>query len=68
MDLFDSRWSRAELVKQDVVAVGGPEGVIHFLAISNLGGLPPKQVLCSMELIAGHVIPRFRGAPPGRSP
>jgi alkanesulfonate monooxygenase SsuD/methylene tetrahydromethanopterin reductase-like flavin-dependent oxidoreductase (luciferase family) len=68
------------LLAQDVVAFGDPEEIVrvarryeaagftHFLAICNFGGLPHKQVLRSMELLARHVIPRFAGAPPGRSP
>jgi natural product biosynthesis luciferase-like monooxygenase protein len=59
------------LVEQDVVAFGDPEEIVrvarryeaagftHFLAIPNFGGLPHKQVLRSMELMARHVLPRF---------
>jgi len=64
----------ATLLEQDVIAVGDPDeitrvarryeaaGFTHFLAIANFGGLPHKQVLRSMELIARHVIPRFGGS------
>jgi hypothetical protein len=31
----------------------------HFLAITNFGGLPHKQVMRSMELMARHVLSRF---------
>jgi len=34
-------------------------GLTHFLAITNFGGLPHKQALRSMELIARHVLPAF---------
>jgi alkanesulfonate monooxygenase SsuD/methylene tetrahydromethanopterin reductase-like flavin-dependent oxidoreductase (luciferase family) len=59
------------LVQQDVVAFGDPEEIIrvarlyeaagftHFLAIPNFGGLPHKQVLRSMELMARQVLPHF---------
>ena len=59
------------LVEQDVVAVGDPDeilrvarryaaaGFTHFLGIANFGGLPHKQVLRSMELMARHVLPRL---------
>ena len=59
------------LVEQDVVAFGDPEeiarvarryeaaGLTHLLAIANFGGLPHKQVLRSLELMARHVLPRF---------
>ncbi|MFI5327745.1 MAG: hypothetical protein ACHQ7H_16045, partial [Candidatus Rokuibacteriota bacterium] len=59
------------LVEQNVVAFGDPEEIVrvarlyeaagftHLLAISNFGGLPHKQVLRSMELLARHVLPRF---------
>jgi alkanesulfonate monooxygenase SsuD/methylene tetrahydromethanopterin reductase-like flavin-dependent oxidoreductase (luciferase family) len=62
------------LVEQDVVAVGDPEEIVrvarryeaagftHFLAIPNFGGLPHKQVLRSLELLARHVLPRFADA------
>jgi alkanesulfonate monooxygenase SsuD/methylene tetrahydromethanopterin reductase-like flavin-dependent oxidoreductase (luciferase family) len=60
------------LVDQDVVAFGDPDeitrvahvyeraGFTDFLAIPNFGGLPHKRVLRSMELMAKHVLPRFR--------
>jgi alkanesulfonate monooxygenase SsuD/methylene tetrahydromethanopterin reductase-like flavin-dependent oxidoreductase (luciferase family) len=63
------------LIQQDVVAVGDPDEIVrvarryaaagftHFLAIANFGGLPAKQVLRSMELMARHVLPRFATAP-----
>lgn len=78
--LYAVQRSFETLVEQNVVAFGDPEEIVrvarlyesagftHFLAICNFGGLPHKQVLCSMELIARHVIPRFGGAPPGRNP
>ncbi len=59
------------LIQQDVVAFGDPDeitrvarryeaaGFTHFLAIPNFGGLPHKQVLRSLELLARHVLPRF---------
>lgn len=59
------------LVEQDVVAFGDPDeilrvarryeraGFTHFLAIPNFGGLPHKQVLRSLELMARHVLPRL---------
>ena len=59
------------LVQQNVVAFGDPEEIVrvarlyeaagftHFLAIPNFGGLPHKQVLRSMELMARQVLPRF---------
>ncbi len=59
------------LVEKDLLAIGDPEevarvvrryrdaGLTHFLAINNFGGLPHKQVLRSMELIAKHVWPAF---------
>ncbi|MBI2527505.1 MAG: LLM class flavin-dependent oxidoreductase [Candidatus Rokubacteria bacterium] len=62
------------LVAQDVVAFGDPDEVVrvarryeaagftHFLAIANFGGLPHRQVLRSMELMAGHVLPVFHPA------
>ena len=37
-------------------------GFTHFLAIGNFGGMPHKQVLRSMELVARHVLPRFATA------
>ena len=61
------------LVEQNVVAFGDPEEIVrvarlyeaagftHLLAIGNFGGLPHKQVLRSMELLARHVLPRFTG-------
>ena len=61
------------LVEQNVVAFGDPEEIVrvarlyeaagftHLLAIGNFGGLPHKQVLRSMELLARHVLPRFAG-------
>ncbi len=60
------------LLEQNVVAFGDPEeivrvarlyeqaGLTHFLAITNFGGMPHKQVLRSMELLARHVLPRFQ--------
>ena len=54
------------LVAQDVIAIGDPDeilrvagryeaaGFTHLLAIANFGGLPPKRVLRSMELMARH--------------
>lgn len=60
------------LVEKDLIAFGSPDditrvaeryaeaGLTHFLAISNFGGLPHDRVLRSMELIAKHVMPRFR--------
>ena len=62
------------LIEQNVVAFGDPDevarvarlyeeaGFTHLLAISNFGGLPQKQVLRSMELLARHVLPRFAPA------
>jgi alkanesulfonate monooxygenase SsuD/methylene tetrahydromethanopterin reductase-like flavin-dependent oxidoreductase (luciferase family) len=62
------------LIEQNVVAFGDPEEIVrvarlyeeagftHLLAISNFGGLPHKQVLRSMELLARHVLPRFTPA------
>ena len=62
------------LIEQNVVAFGDPEEIVrvarlyeqsgftHLLAISNFGGLPHKQVLRSMELLARHVLPRFAPA------
>ena len=62
------------LVEQNVVAFGDPEEIVrvarlyeaagftHLLAIGNFGGLPHKQVLRSMELLARHVLPRFATA------
>jgi alkanesulfonate monooxygenase SsuD/methylene tetrahydromethanopterin reductase-like flavin-dependent oxidoreductase (luciferase family) len=59
------------LVQQNVVAFGDPEEIVrvarlyeaagftHFLAIPNFGGLPHKQVVRSMELMARQVLPRF---------
>jgi alkanesulfonate monooxygenase SsuD/methylene tetrahydromethanopterin reductase-like flavin-dependent oxidoreductase (luciferase family) len=59
------------LVEENVVAFGDPDeitrvarlyeraGFTHFLAIPNFGGLPHRQVLRSLELIAKHVLPRF---------
>jgi alkanesulfonate monooxygenase SsuD/methylene tetrahydromethanopterin reductase-like flavin-dependent oxidoreductase (luciferase family) len=61
------------LVEQNVVAFGDPDEIVrvarlyeaagftHLLAIANFGGLPHKQVLRSMELLARHVLPRFAG-------
>ena len=34
-------------------------GFTDFLAIGSFGGLPHKQVLRSLELMARHVLPRF---------
>ena len=60
------------LVEKDLIAFGSPDdvarvaqryadaGLTHFLAISNFGGLAHERVLRSMELIAKHVMPRFR--------
>lgn len=62
------------LVEQDVVAFGDPEEIVRvarryeaagftqLLAINNFGGLPHKQALRSMELMARHVLPRFERA------
>jgi alkanesulfonate monooxygenase SsuD/methylene tetrahydromethanopterin reductase-like flavin-dependent oxidoreductase (luciferase family) len=62
------------LVEQNVVAFGDPDEIVrvarlyeaagftHLLAIANFGGLPHKQVLRSMELLARHVLPRFAGS------
>jgi len=59
------------LVEQNVLAVGDPDEVLrvarlyaaagftHLLAIANFGGLPHKQVLRSLELLARHVLPRL---------
>ncbi len=59
------------LIEQDVVAFGDPEeiarvarryeaaGFTHFLAILNFGGMPHKQALRSLDLMARHVLPRF---------
>ena len=59
------------LIEQDVVAFGDPDEIVRvarryeaagftdFLGIANFGGLPHKQVLQSMELMARHVLPRF---------
>jgi alkanesulfonate monooxygenase SsuD/methylene tetrahydromethanopterin reductase-like flavin-dependent oxidoreductase (luciferase family) len=59
------------LVAQDVVAFGDPEEILRvarryaeagftdLLAIPNFGGLPHKQVLRSLELLARHVLPRL---------
>ncbi|MEA2624788.1 MAG: hypothetical protein QOD06_833 [Candidatus Binatota bacterium] len=59
------------LIAEDVVAFGDPDEVVrvarlyeragftHFLAIANFGGLPHRQVLRSLELLAKHVLPRF---------
>jgi alkanesulfonate monooxygenase SsuD/methylene tetrahydromethanopterin reductase-like flavin-dependent oxidoreductase (luciferase family) len=59
------------LVEQNVVAIGDPEEIVRvarlyeaagftrLLAIHNFGGLPHKQVMRSMELLARHVLPRF---------
>lgn len=74
--LYAVQRSFETLVEQDVVAFGDPDEIVrvarryeaagftHFLAISNFGGLPHRQVLRSMELMAKHVLPRFR---PGAS-
>lgn len=60
------------LVEKDLIAFGSPgdiervvrryadAGLTHFLAISNFGGLAHARVLRSMELIARHVLPKFR--------
>jgi alkanesulfonate monooxygenase SsuD/methylene tetrahydromethanopterin reductase-like flavin-dependent oxidoreductase (luciferase family) len=57
-----------ELIQKDLVAFGDTEevlrvaqqyqnaGLTNFLAINNFGGLPHKQVLKSMELIAKGVM------------
>ena len=62
------------LIEQNVVAFGDPDEIVrvarlyeeagftHLLAIANFGGLPHKQVLRSMELLARHVLPRFAPA------
>jgi alkanesulfonate monooxygenase SsuD/methylene tetrahydromethanopterin reductase-like flavin-dependent oxidoreductase (luciferase family) len=62
------------LIEQNVVAFGDPDEIVrvarlyeeagftHLLAISNFGGLPHKQVLRSMELLARHVLPHFAPA------
>jgi alkanesulfonate monooxygenase SsuD/methylene tetrahydromethanopterin reductase-like flavin-dependent oxidoreductase (luciferase family) len=62
------------LLDQNVVAFGDPDEIVrvarlyeeagftHLLAIGNFGGLPHKQVLRSMELLARHVLPRFAPA------
>jgi len=59
------------LVEKNLIAVGDPDeiarvarlyadaGLTHFLAIPNFGGLPHKQVMRSMELMARHVLSRF---------
>jgi alkanesulfonate monooxygenase SsuD/methylene tetrahydromethanopterin reductase-like flavin-dependent oxidoreductase (luciferase family) len=59
------------LVAEDVVAFGDPDEIVrvalvyeragftHLLAIANFGGLPHKQVLRSLELMAHHVLPRL---------
>jgi alkanesulfonate monooxygenase SsuD/methylene tetrahydromethanopterin reductase-like flavin-dependent oxidoreductase (luciferase family) len=59
------------LVEKSLIAVGDPDeiarvaglyadaGLTHFLAITNFGGLPHKQVMRSMELMARHVLSRF---------
>jgi alkanesulfonate monooxygenase SsuD/methylene tetrahydromethanopterin reductase-like flavin-dependent oxidoreductase (luciferase family) len=61
------------LVDKQLIAFGGPEDVIRvarsyeragltdFLAITNFGGLAHARVLRSMELMARHVLPAFRG-------
>jgi alkanesulfonate monooxygenase SsuD/methylene tetrahydromethanopterin reductase-like flavin-dependent oxidoreductase (luciferase family) len=62
------------LIEQNVVAFGDPDEIVrvarlyeeagftHLLAIGNFGGLPHKQVLRSIELLARHVLPRFAPA------
>jgi alkanesulfonate monooxygenase SsuD/methylene tetrahydromethanopterin reductase-like flavin-dependent oxidoreductase (luciferase family) len=57
------------LVERDLVAFGDPDeitrvarryaaaGLTDFLAITNFGGLPHRQVLDSMDLLARHVLP-----------
>lgn len=69
--LYAVQRSFETLIEQDVVAFGDPDeitrvarryaeaGFTHFLAIPNFGGLPHKQVLRSLELMARHVLPRF---------
>ncbi|HKW91383.1 MAG TPA: LLM class flavin-dependent oxidoreductase [Methylomirabilota bacterium] len=59
------------LVEENVVAIGDPEEIVRvarlyeaagftrLLAIHNFGGLPHKQVMRSMELLARHVLPHF---------
>jgi alkanesulfonate monooxygenase SsuD/methylene tetrahydromethanopterin reductase-like flavin-dependent oxidoreductase (luciferase family) len=61
------------LVDKGLIAFGSPEDVIRvargyeragltdFLAIANFGGLAHARVLRSMELMARHVLPAFRG-------
>lgn len=57
------------LLEKNLVAIGDPNevaqvlrryascGLTDFLAITNFGGLPHKQVLKSMELLAQQVLP-----------
>lgn len=61
------------LVDRQLIAFGSPDDVIRvarayeqagltdFLAITNFGGLEHARVLRSMELMARHVLPAFRG-------
>ena len=63
------------LIEKDLVAFGSPEeiirvakryeaaGLTHFLAIMNFGGMPHKEVLKSMELMAREVLPHFNSLP-----
>jgi alkanesulfonate monooxygenase SsuD/methylene tetrahydromethanopterin reductase-like flavin-dependent oxidoreductase (luciferase family) len=67
--LYARQRSFDELVGGDLVAIGDPDevtrvarryaaaGFTDFLAIINFGGLPHRQVLASMELLARHVLP-----------
>jgi alkanesulfonate monooxygenase SsuD/methylene tetrahydromethanopterin reductase-like flavin-dependent oxidoreductase (luciferase family) len=69
--LYAVQRSFETLVEQNVVAIGDPEEIVRvarlyeaagftdFLAIPNFGGLPHKQVLRSLELLARHVLPQF---------
>lgn len=59
------------LLDKNLIAFGSPDdvaqvarlyesaGLTDFLAITNFGGLPHRQVLRSMELMAKHVLPQF---------
>jgi alkanesulfonate monooxygenase SsuD/methylene tetrahydromethanopterin reductase-like flavin-dependent oxidoreductase (luciferase family) len=70
--LYAKQRSLDTLIGSDLVAFGSPDdvarvasvyekaGLTHFLAISNFGGLEHARVLRSMELMARHVLPRFR--------
>lgn len=69
--LYAKQRSFETLIQKDLVAFGSPEeiirvakryeaaGLTHFLAIMNFGGMPHKQVLRSMELMAKEVLPAF---------